>query len=224
MDCSPVSNRDYQWRKNDSAEMENPRALSFLSPPFFFCNKRGGDSEEKQLFLSAIYQNLRKTKLPPPPSWLTVDEFIWVKDTVQRNGFWLKKGVINRLLTALAWMWKVMVPECSVDPMIPQKTTLDSLRTLSRFVSYQRLSPKFQSSPSAVTVSVRYFYVVQIIVIFKTVWGSDEWRFSRMCFHLNRWENGQYNNSSEDPVKVYKPIRFLFRSKIIYFWGKIYYI
>jgi hypothetical protein len=92
--------------------------------------------------------------------------------------------------------------------MIPQKTCLDSLRSLSRFVSYQRLSPKFQSSLFEVSLPVLYLYVVQSLVntqkcfacykyilnchrctplaalrdavmIFKIVWGSDEWRFAR---------------------------------------------
>jgi hypothetical protein len=36
--------------------------------------------------------------------------------------------------------------------MIPQKATLDSLRTLSWFVSYRRLSSQFQFSLSAVTL------------------------------------------------------------------------
>ncbi len=33
--------------------------------------------------------------------------------------------------------------ECSYDPPPPQKATLDSMRTLLWFVSYQRLSPTF---------------------------------------------------------------------------------
>jgi hypothetical protein len=36
--------------------------------------------------------------------------------------------------------------------MTPQNATLDSKRTLSRFVSYQRLSSQFQFSLSAVTL------------------------------------------------------------------------
>jgi hypothetical protein len=36
--------------------------------------------------------------------------------------------------------------------MTPQKATLDSLRTLSRFVSYRRLSSQFQFSLSLVTL------------------------------------------------------------------------
>ncbi len=36
--------------------------------------------------------------------------------------------------------------------MTPQNATLDSKRTLSRFVSYRRLSSQFQFSLSAVTL------------------------------------------------------------------------
>ncbi len=38
--------------------------------------------------------------------------------------------------------------------MTPQKATLDSMRTLSRFVSYRRLSSQFQFSLSAVTLVI----------------------------------------------------------------------
>ncbi len=38
--------------------------------------------------------------------------------------------------------------------MTPQKTILDSLRTLSWLVSYRRLSPQFQFSLSAVTLGI----------------------------------------------------------------------
>jgi hypothetical protein len=38
--------------------------------------------------------------------------------------------------------------------MTPQKATLDSMRTLSLFVSYRRLSPQFQFSQSAVTLVI----------------------------------------------------------------------
>ena len=38
--------------------------------------------------------------------------------------------------------------------MTPQKATLDSLRTFSRFVSYRRLAPKFQHSLYAITLGI----------------------------------------------------------------------
>jgi hypothetical protein len=36
----------------------------------------------------------------------------------------------------------------------PEKATLDTLHTLSRFVSYRSLAPKFQHSLSAVTLGI----------------------------------------------------------------------
>jgi hypothetical protein len=41
--------------------------------------------------------------------------------------------------------------------MTPQKAALDSMRTLSGFVFYQRLSPQFQFSLSATDLGM-YFY------------------------------------------------------------------
>jgi hypothetical protein len=51
--------------------------------------------------------------------------------------------------------------------MTPHKATLDSLRTLSRFVSYRRLSPKFQFSRSAVTLGIYLcVYAVSSFILF----------------------------------------------------------
>jgi hypothetical protein len=41
-----------------------------------------------------------------------------------------------------------------------QKAALDSVRKLSLFVSYRRLAPKFQHSPSSVTLGI-YRYLCE---------------------------------------------------------------
>jgi hypothetical protein len=46
--------------------------------------------------------------------------------------------------------------------MIPQKAALDIMRTLSRFVSYRRLSPQFQVSSAALGMYL-YGCIEQII-------------------------------------------------------------
>ncbi len=75
--------------------------------------------------------------------------------------------------------------------MTPQNATLDSKRTLSRFVSYRRLSFQFQFSLSAVTLgylsqwSVPYYLLYSMVLAYEysCVHGPKKLRRSNSMFN-----------------------------------------
>jgi hypothetical protein len=68
--------------------------------------------------------------------------------------------------------------------MTPQKTTLDSKRTLSRFVSYQRLSPQFQFSLSGAALDM-YPYDVHIKLYRDISYPLLPWLLRRIRIYIN---------------------------------------